>query len=359
MERPTVQTLDSGESGSSADSQDDQLGLGIDGRRTPGTNSMSSLDQRPPINSLNSSIYSRGSADGSYINRTEIQFTNSSLSSINGAARPPRPTAPARTPSNTYAPARRPPQPPYMSISERKRSGSTSRFRQDPNSSYLAQDKLYRQRITQDQPTEYFSEPYTPSLGYGTGSDTEEDSPLDVHFDNDPYEQETLLFYGNDDIQPTTEDLKDPANRERLEWHGMLASVLTGDVVRQEKKRLIGASDKQGENLYTEIWIGLRSKMCGRTLAAQRRIIEDTRSTLDTLLDQIVGFQVQGESEAGKPPIEQVRDVVKKIEKCESLYPSQMALEVANISLPVLLNIKLLVMPLYHGITRQSSSIPS
>jgi mitogen-activated protein kinase kinase kinase len=217
-----------------------------------------------------------------------------------------------------------------MSISDRNRSGSTSRFRQDPNSSYLAQDKLYRQRITQDQPTEYFSEPYTPSVGYGTGSDTEEDSPSDVHFENDPYEQETLLFYGNDDIQPTTEDLKDPANRERLEWHGMLASVLTGDVVRQEKKRLIGASDKRGENLYTEIWLGLRSKICGRTLAAQRRLIEDTRSTLDTMLDQIVRFQVQGESEAGKSPIEQVRDVVKKIEKCEGLYPSQTALELAN-----------------------------
>ena len=176
------------------------------------------------------------------------------------------------------------------------------------------------QRLRQDQPNEYF-EPYTPSLGYSTESDTDDESPTsEVHFDNDAYDQETLLFYGNDDLQPTVEDLKDPANRERLEWHGMLASVLTGDVVRQEKKRLIGASEKQGEDsLKAEIWLGIRSKICGRTLAAQRRIVEDGRATLDVTLEEITKFQVQGESEAGKPPIQQVRDVVKKIEKCESL----------------------------------------
>lgn len=138
------------------------------------------------------------------------------------------------------------------------------------------------------------------------------------------------MFYNNEDLQPTAEDLQDPANRERLEWHGMLASVLTGDVVRQEKKRLIGTSDKQGENLYTEIWLGLRARITGRGVAAQKRMIEDTRSTLDNLLDEIIRFQVQGVSEAGKSPVDQVRDVVGKIEKCELLYPSRMALEKAN-----------------------------
>ncbi|TVY87612.1 MAP kinase kinase kinase, partial [Lachnellula willkommii] len=218
---------------------------------------------------------------------------------------------------------------PYLSISQRNRSGSTSRFRQDPNASYRAQEKAYVQRLRQDQPFEYF-EPYTPSIGYATGSDTEDESPSDPQFDNDHYDQETLLFYGNDEIKPSAEDLQDPSKRERLEWHGMLASVLTGDVVRQEKKRLIGASDKQGENLQAEIWLGIRSRICGRTLAAQRRMIEDTRSTLDTLLDDIVKFEVQGVSEAGKPAIDQVRDVVAKIEKCEGLYPTRTALETAN-----------------------------
>jgi mitogen-activated protein kinase kinase kinase len=326
MERPNIQTLDSGSSGDSADSPDH-----LDPRHTPMSSVYSSLDGRPAILSMNSSIRSHrsnGDTNGTYGASTPLNGT---------ASRPQRPTAPARTPSNTYAPPRRPPQPPYISMGDRGRSGSTARFRQDPNASYRAQEKAYVQRLQQDPPTEYF-EQYTPSTGYG--SDSEDDSPSDLHYDNDPYEQETLMFYGNDDIQPTVEDLKDPANRERLEWHGMLASVLTGDVVRQEKRRLIGASDKQEENVYAEIWLGIRSKITGRTLAAQRRMIEDSRSTLENLLDQIIKFEVQGESEAGKPPIEQVQDVVKKIEKCEGLYPSRMALELAN---------KSAASPLYHA----------
>lgn len=249
------------------------------------------------------------------------------------AARPQRPGGPARTPSNTYAPARRPQHAGTpLPVSTRNRSSSASRPKRDANASYRAQEKAYVQRLRQDQPTEYF-EPYTPSLGYSSDDDSDEDSPpsSDHPFDNDGYDQETLLFYGNDDLQPTLDDLKDPANRERLEWHGMLASVLTGDVVRQEKKRLIGASEKQGEDsLKAEIWLGVRSKLCGRTVAAQRRIIEDGRANLDAAIDEITKFQVQGESEAGKPPIQQVHDVVKRIERCESLFPSRTAMIQVN-----------------------------
>lgn len=340
MERPHAQTSDSGGSGSSADTQDEVLA--VDSRPVNQPPALALLDPRSSITSINSSVRShRSSGDGNGMYRGEVASPFSPNTPVlNGAtSRPQRPTAPARTPSSTYAPARRPPQPPYISIADRNRSMSTSRFRQDPNASYRAQEKAYVQRLREDQPMEYF-EPYTPSIGHGTGSDTEDESPSEPHFDGDAYDQETLLFYGNESMQPTAEDLQDPANRERLEWHGMLASVLTGDVVRQEKKRLIGASDKQGANLNTEIWLGIRSKTCGRTLAAQRRLIEDTRTTLDTLLDEIIRFQVQGESEAGKPPIDQVRDVVAKIEKCESLYPSRMALELAN---------KLAASPQFHA----------
>ena len=326
MERPHAQTIDSAGSGSSGDSQDNDV-LAVDTRLTPHSGSFSSIESRPLLTSMTSSI--RASSTNGLYSRAENPYS-SNAQPLNGAtSRPQRPIAPARTPSSTYAPARRPPQPPYISISGRNRSGSTSRFRQDPSASYRAQEKAYVQRLRQDQPIEYF-EPYTPSIGYGTGSDTEDESPSELHFENDPYDQETLMFYGNDNVLPTPEDLVIPENRERLEWHGMLASVLTGDVVRQEKKRLIGASDKQGENLYNEIWLELRAKVTGRSVAAQKRVTEDTRATVDSIVDEIIRFQVQGESEAGKPPIDQVRDIVRKIEKCEGLYPSRMALEVAN-----------------------------
>ncbi|PQE25752.1 MAP kinase kinase kinase wis4 protein [Rutstroemia sp. NJR-2017a BBW] len=327
MERPQVHTSDSGGSGSSGEALDQVEHLSPEAVHEMHPNAFLALDPRTQMNSMNSmnsSIRSRTSnseTNGAVYGR-EGSFSTSPQTPLNGATnRPQRPTAPARTPSSTYAPARRPPQAPYMSITDRNRSGSTSRFRQDPNASYRAQEKAYVQRLRQDQPFEYF-EPYTPSLSYGTGSDTDDESPSELQFDNDTFDQETVLFYNNDDIQPTPEDLKDPANRERLEWHG--------DVVRQEKKRLIGASENKGDNLNTEIWLGIRSKICGRSLAAQRRIVEDTRSNLDNVLDEIIRFQVQGESEAGKSPIDQVRDIVAKIEKCESLFPSRSGLELAN-----------------------------
>lgn len=332
MESPDLLANDSGGSGSSADSEVALHQASLDKHvhsyyeSTGHNTSFSSFDGHKSLNGLASNPRARGGSGDANALSGRMGETQ-----LNGAtSRQQRPTGPARTPSNTYAPARRP----HHSISiadQRHRSSSASRFRRDPNASYRAQERAYVQRLRQDQPNEYFDS-YTSSLGYSSQSDTEDDSPnSDVHYDNDPYDQETLLFYGNDDIQPTTEDLKDPANRERLEWHGMLASVLTGDVVRQEKKRLIGASEKQSEeSLKAEMWLGIRTKICGRTLAAQRRIIEDGRVNLDATLEEITQFQVQGESEAGKPPIQQVRDIVKKIEKCESLYPSRAALVNGN-----------------------------
>ncbi|KAI9777641.1 MAG: Suppressor of Sensor Kinase (SLN1) [Peltula sp. TS41687] len=246
-------------------------------------------------------------------------------------SRAQRPSGPARTPSHTYAPARGPPQ--YVPIqSTQNRSSSVTRSRRDPNAQYRAQEKAYMQRIRQE-PSDYFAgEPYTPSLAYSTGSEAGDESPSsEVLLDNDAYDQDVSLYYGNDEMQPSLEELKIPANRERLEWHAMLASVLTGDVVKQEKKRLIGGAGQQGENsLKAEVWLGVRSKLCGRTVAAQRRLIEDGRASLDSEIESIINFQIKGEKEAGKPPAEQVRDIVRKIERCESLYPTRMALEAAK-----------------------------
>jgi mitogen-activated protein kinase kinase kinase len=79
-------------------------------------------------------------------------------------------------------------------------------------------------------------------------------------------------------MQPSIEVVKIPANRERLEWHSMLANVLTGDVVKQEKKRLIGSTEQQGDiTMKAEIWMGIRAKVCGRPLQAQRHIVSCMR----------------------------------------------------------------------------------
>lgn len=265
-------------------------------------------------------------ANGAFENPPPIQ--------TNGipAARTQRPSA-VRTPSNAYAPARRPGQFPATS-SNRHRNSSTTRARRNPNAEYRAQEKAYVQRIRQEnEQDDFFTDLRTPSLGYSTeDSETDEESPSTAEYvENDPYDQETLLYYGNNDMQPSVEELKIPANRERLEWHSMLASVLTGDVVKQEKKRLIGSTEQQGDNsLKAEIWMGIRAKVCGRTLQAQRRMIEDGRSHVKANIEAIIAFEIKGEAEAGQSALQQVEDVVKKIEKSESLYPTRLALEAAQ-----------------------------
>ena len=255
---------------------------------------------------------------------------DATASYTNGSTpRPQRPTGPVRTPSNTYQPytQRRPAQQTQSSFvagsAPTTRDGSRPP-RQVGTAAFRAQEKEYVRRLRQqDYTTEYFDS-QTP--GDHFDSDSEGDTPSsEAPFDG--HDQETNLFSNSEDLQPTEEDLKDPQNRERLEWHGMLEAVLTGDVVRQEKKRLIGSSEEKiGKTAQkAELWLGIRSKVCGRHLPVQRRMVEDARRNVDRILSEIINFSVAGESEAGKPPIEQVQDVVAEIERIESLYPSRAA----------------------------------
>ena len=172
----------------------------------------------------------------------------------------------------------------------------------------------------------------SPSVVYSTDSETDEDSPSDPPFEvEDPYDPDGNLFLVNKDILPSPEELSIPANRERLEWHSMLASVLKGDVVRQEKQRLIGSTEQKSKTEFSnDIWLGVVAKLHGRNVPIQRRIIDERRSKIGPILESIIAFEIKGESEAGKPPVKQVEDIVQEIEKCECLYPTRKALEEAQ-----------------------------
>lgn len=251
-----------------------------------------------------------------------------SMSSPNGIAHPtPKRPIPARTVSSTYQPDRRP-APKVQQGTNRKRSFSNPRKQRDPQVSYRAQEQAYIQQLRQEPFPEYLDEPYTPSLGYSTDSELDEESPsTEYQLENDLYDQDTQLFYNTDTLEPSEEELLVPANRERLEWHSMLETVLKGDVVKEEKQRLIGTGEQKGEKtLRHELWSGIRAKVCGRTEAQQRRVIEEGRAGITTIVESIICFQIQGEAEVGKPAAAQVLDVVKKIEQCEALFPTRAAL---------------------------------
>nr|KMM67979.1 MAP kinase kinase kinase SSK2 [Coccidioides posadasii RMSCC 3488] len=219
--------------------------------------------------------------------------------------RPQRPSGPARTPSNTYAPPRRPPQ--FSTHSSSQLSYSAKRpSRRDPNAQYRAQEKAYVQRI-----------PGVPDIDL----DLEDESPSSEPFDSDPYDVEAHLVLEDENIQPTLEELQNPKIREKLEWHSMLASVLKGDVVKQEKRRLFGTGEpKSLTDINDEIWLGIRARSCGRLEALQKKIIEHERAQVGPILEEIISFKIKGETEIGKPPVKQVEGIVAKIEKVESLY---------------------------------------
>ncbi|KAI0202382.1 hypothetical protein F4808DRAFT_74471 [Astrocystis sublimbata] len=236
----------------------------------------------------------------------------------------------ARTLSHTYAPQRVPAHQQPSSLSIR----SVSR-RRDPVDKFRDQEPAYLRMIRQDAlPNSYF-DPQTPSVDY-SDEESEGETPSSegvVFEDRFKNNDETIMFQNLiDDTQPTEADIRDPANRERLEWHGMLAAVLTGDVVRQEKRRLLGSSEFQGAKLAhkADLWLGIRAKMTGRSFALQRKMINEAQANLDRDINEITHFEVQGEAEAGKPALQQITDIVMKIENCESLYSSSKALEAAH-----------------------------
>jgi mitogen-activated protein kinase kinase kinase len=280
-----------------------------------------------------------GSASSSGLH---LDVTSASSMSSNSvmSARPSRPSA-VRTPSNAYAPshARRPTQYSLNTTSSgssgRHRTSSMSRSnRRNPNADYRAQEKAYVQRIRQDvpDPEDYFDDNLRPpSLDFSDTTSSDDESPSTADYIDDSFDQDTLLWQENNDITPSVEELKVPENRERLEWHSMLASVLTGDVVKQEKKRLIGNSDQTADDaMKTELWVGVRARCCGRLLQTQRRMVEEGRAKANAIVDAIINFEIRGETEAGADPAGQVREMIKDMEKLECLYPTRQQFEAAH-----------------------------
>jgi mitogen-activated protein kinase kinase kinase len=263
---------------------------------------------------------------------TRTRSTADSASYTNGSTpRPQRPTGPARTPSNTYQPytQRRPNQPGTSSFSSTGglHIKDASRPRAVGTSTFRAQEREYVRRLRQQDYNDYFDT-------YGSGEQYDSDSEGETPSSEGPYDtydDSHIMFVNTEGSQITEEDLKDSHNRERLEWHGMLEAVLTGDVVRQEKKRLIGSADEEiGKSAHkAELWLGIRARVCGRHLPVQRRMMEEARASLDRAINDVINFSIAGESEAGKPPIGQVRDAIGKIEKIEALFPSSTALVAA------------------------------
>ncbi|ANZ73635.1 BA75_00786T0 [Komagataella pastoris] len=117
---------------------------------------------------------------------------------------------------------------------------------------------------------------------------------------------------------------------ERMEWQSMLNSVLTGDIVKAEKTKLIvPANEVEGESYlhatYKEnLWLGIRSKIFCRTEAEQKRLIYYSRGLADETINEILQFKVHyPDSFSGtksRIALEQVTKILDKFEAMGTLW---------------------------------------
>ncbi|KAK9471297.1 uncharacterized protein V1510DRAFT_420609 [Dipodascopsis tothii] len=129
------------------------------------------------------------------------------------------------------------------------------------------------------------------------------------------------------------EDIDVPKNKERLEWQAMLSSVLTGEVVRSEKRKLQTneTSQKQPEDerwlqIRLDLWMEIRAKVCGRSLAAQRRVIQTLRQSADKVIEDVLAFEVLPADRCDKTADTQIAEVLGRIKDVESFWLSNQAM---------------------------------
>ncbi|KAJ3183701.1 Suppressor of Sensor Kinase (SLN1) [Gaertneriomyces sp. JEL0708] len=109
---------------------------------------------------------------------------------------------------------------------------------------------------------------------------------------------------------------------ERAQWQTMLASVLAGEVIRSEKSRINGTvTQKQQLDQMYQTWLGIRAYLRGRSVPEERQRVDERRVDAEATIDEVLKFEVQ--STATKSEYEQVMEILAKVDKLESLYPTR------------------------------------
>lgn len=222
---------------------------------------------------------------------------------------------------------------------------------------FLAQEKAYLKRIKSHWVDDYYSKgigganfqpkdtDYSKYGLVGNASDDDDDelssygdSDILTDMDDEKYQidyrvavdimksNNSTLSIDDNMKQINRDNVKDPAVIERLEWQAMLLSVLTGDVVRSEKTRIIDTSHMSdglqqfiGANYKEELWFGIRSKLFDRSLDDQKKTTLYRRNRVDKLLEEIINYEILYETDSPSPR-DQVVDILNRYEKACELW---------------------------------------
>ena len=127
-------------------------------------------------------------------------------------------------------------------------------------------------------------------------------------------------------IQPASQQEK-----ERLEWQALLASVLSGDVLKSEKTRIAVALNSLGDeqtNTHLNFWLGIRAKFHGRSVEEEKRKLEERRlRTVDNVITEVLNFRVtdsnpEGTQDRTATALAEVSTVLRRLDIVQSLYPT-------------------------------------
>lgn len=272
------------------------------------------------------------------------------VAGVSGSTQDSRPQSPIRSQS-AYAPRRvpsshslnswalKPKTPSATTLLSGERDNDDSRKAQ-----YLAQEKAYRQKISSDMMDDYYVKELSPVSAELEDESDDDESVTELQhgvigfggvgtsFDDeyaDLASQYPFLesSYAREDIDGDYVE----QFRERLEWQAMLSSVLTGEVFRSEKKRL-GAppsesiKDRMAE---PELWLELRARLSGRTIAEQKKYLEQARSNTNMILHEVQQFKADPTADYESISNE-VEIILRKLAKCESFYMSLRSFKAEN-----------------------------
>ncbi|WVF72911.1 hypothetical protein IAT40_007729 [Kwoniella sp. CBS 6097] len=147
-------------------------------------------------------------------------------------------------------------------------------------------------------------------------------------------------------------DVSQEEKQERLDWQGMLESVLTSDVLKLEEARISQAMPTESfrEEFGQSLWWQIRARLRGRTEAEEKKRVHERRArVVDAVLEEVANFKAkhilpptiheeQKDDDEEKPsaidpehpsqfsPLDQVNLVLAKLAAVKALYPNLAAM---------------------------------
>ncbi|KAI5970518.1 SSK2 [Candida margitis] len=239
---------------------------------------------------------------------------------------------------------------PSSSIVRTRSSSLTKTQSHPPTSQYLAQEKTYLRKLKNQFADDYYTKGITgadeeskDSLddeeddeGYDSASNNGDNATLLATIDDDKYQIDysmalSLMKNSNLNFKKIsnlrTDSTDDPAVVERLDWQSMLTSVLTGDVVRSEKTKIINTHNPDNplesyvhSTFKESIWFGIRAKIFNRTEDDQRKIVAYRRTLVGQLIEDIMQFEVNYDDSAKNPIREQVKTILDRYDEACNLW---------------------------------------